>query len=84
MEERQIALNVALGPREFNVFPKLQQQNCNSGYKAGIVDATQVTRVALQKSASMAALLIMSEAVGCAVPGKVDAGEDRCDTGGMC
>jgi chaperonin GroEL len=51
--------------------------------KAGIIDPTKVVRIALQDAASVAGLLITTEAMVAERPEKKDAGPAAPDMGGM-
>jgi chaperonin GroEL len=52
-------------------------------FKSGIIDPTKVVRTALQDAASIAGLLITTEAMVADVPEKKDAGGGMPDMGGM-
>jgi chaperonin GroEL len=52
-------------------------------FKAGIIDPTKVVRIALQDAASVAGLLITTEAMVGEKPEKKDAGPAAPDMGGM-
>ncbi len=80
---RQIAANS--GQDSSVVVEKVKQGNMNYGYDAaknefkdlvvaGIVDPTKVTRTALQNAASIASLLLTTEAIITDLPGKDDKG----------
>ncbi|WP_417743768.1 chaperonin GroEL [Salipiger sp.] len=51
--------------------------------KAGVIDPTKVVRIALENAASIAGLLITTEAMVAQKPGKADAGAEMSDMGGM-
>jgi len=51
--------------------------------KAGVIDPTKVVRIALENAASIAGLLIMTEAMVAQRPDKVGAGSEMSDMGGM-
>jgi len=51
--------------------------------KAGVIDPTKVVRIALENAASIAGLLITTEAMVAQKPEKVGAGSDMSDMGGM-
>jgi len=80
---RQIAANS--GQDSSVVVEKVKQGNMNYGYDAaknefkdlvvaGIVDPTKVTRTALQNAASIASLLLTTDAIVTDLPGKDDKG----------
>ena len=88
---RQIAANS--GQDSSVVVEKVKQGNMNYGYDAaknefkdlvaeGIVDPTKVTRTALQNAASIASLLLTSEAIVTDLPEKDDKGKPDM-SGGM-
>lgn len=51
--------------------------------KAGVIDPTKVVRIALENAASIAGLLITTEAMVAQKPEKVAAGREMSDVGGM-
>ncbi|WP_158964805.1 chaperonin GroEL [Chachezhania sediminis] len=51
--------------------------------KAGVIDPTKVVRIALENAASIAGLLITTEAMVAQKPGKAGAGAEMSDMGGM-
>ena len=51
--------------------------------KAGVIDPTKVVRIALENAASIAGLLITTEAMVAQKPGKSGAGAEMSDMGGM-
>ncbi|QEW19449.1 Stress protein H5 [Marinibacterium anthonyi] len=51
--------------------------------KAGVIDPTKVVRIALENAASVAGLLITTEAMVAQKPREVGAGNDMSDMGGM-
>jgi chaperonin GroEL len=51
--------------------------------KAGVIDPTKVVRIALENAASIAGLLITTEAMVAQKPGKAGAGSEMSDMGGM-
>ncbi|OLS44854.1 chaperonin GroL [Rhodovulum sulfidophilum] len=51
--------------------------------KAGVIDPTKVVRIALENAASIAGLLITTEAMVAQKPEKVGAGSEMSDMGGM-
>jgi len=82
---RQIVLNC--GPEGAVVAEKIKTyQDVNFGFnasteqyedlvKAGVVDPTKVTRTALQNAASIASLMLTTEAMVCEMVEKTDDGE---------
>ena len=79
---RQIALNA--GVESSVVVQKIKDEKFNVGYdaekdqftdliQAGVIDPTKVTRTALQNAASIAALLLTTEALISEIPEKKDA-----------
>lgn len=94
MEEplRQIVANA--GEESSVVLAKVKQGNSNFGYNAatgeygdmikfGILDPTKVTRTALQNAASIAGLMITTEAMITEIPQEKPAGGGAPDMGGM-
>ena len=51
--------------------------------KSGVIDPTKVVRIALENAASIAGLLITTEAMVAQKPGKASAGSEMSDMGGM-
>ena len=60
-----------------------QEEKYVDMYKAGIVDPTKVVRIALQDAASVAGLLVTTEAMVADKPEKKDAMPGAPDMGGM-
>ncbi len=89
---RQIATNA--GAEGSLIVEHVLKQTENIGYnaatgeyvdmfKAGIVDPTKVTRSALQNAASVAAMLLTTEAIMTDIPEEEKAGAARGPAGGM-
>ena len=68
---------------EVNVGYNAQTGEYTDMFKAGVIDPTKVVRAALQDAASVAALLVTTEAMVAERPEKKDAGGGAPDMGGM-
>jgi len=81
--EGSVVVGKLLESKSANIGYDAQNNKYTDMFKAGIIDPTKVVRIALQDAASVAGLLITTEAMVAEKPEKKDAAPAAPDMGGM-
>ncbi len=81
--EGSVVVGKLLETKSANIGYDAQNNKYTDMFKAGIIDPTKVVRIALQDAASVAGLLITTEAMVAEKPEKKDAAPAAPDMGGM-